>query len=278
VNFGQYAHPDFGYLCPAPRFRRELRVAFFATVFGAVIGAVSVIALSAGDREGNSASATQAPAVATVSEPREGHARVNASGSNSADMARNSQVRSSPSFASPPVRSENAEARNGTNGCEDHLSLDSRRQCLAEKLHRPRPRRADNGPDVARVPLGRPAMVEDAAPIAARADGVSNPSGVSAPSSVAHADTGPSASVAHADAGPSAPIPAEGAVPQHPHTAPAPHTKPHKIARVQNRRHKEPSERVAGVTLGMDNGFGGFGRVYARDAVYPRTGFWDWSR
>jgi hypothetical protein len=277
VNFGQYAHPEFGYLCPAPRFRRELGVAFFATVFGAVIGAVSVIALSASDREGNSASATQAPAMATVSEPREGYAGVNASGSNSPDIARNSQVRSSPSSASPPVLSEKAEA-NGTNGCEDHLSLDSKQQCLTEKLHRARTRPADNGPDVARLPLGRPAAVENAAPSAARADSVSNPSGVSAPSSVAHADTGPSAPVAYADTGPSAPIPAESAVPQHPHTAPASHAKPHKIARVQNRRHREPAERVVGVTLGMDNGFGGFGRAYARDPLYPRTGFWDWSR
>jgi hypothetical protein len=266
VNFGHYAHPEFGYLCPAPRLRRELGVAFFSALFGAAIGAVSVIALSASDRQGNLASATQTRATAPVSEPREGYVGVNASAFNSADMASNYQVRSGPSSVGPSVDSEKVGA-NDTNGCEDHRSLDSQRQCLAEKLHPARPRRADNGPDVARVPLGRPAAVENAAPSAARADSVSNPSDVTTPSSVAHSD-----------AGPSAPIRAENAAPEHPHTAPASHTKPHKIARAQNRRHKEASERVAGVTLGVDSGFGGFGRAYARDPIYPRTGFWDWSR
>jgi hypothetical protein len=265
VNFGHYAHPEFGYLCPAPRLRRELGVAFFAALFGAAIGAVSVIALGASDGQGNLASATQARATATVSEPREGYTGVNASAFNSADIASNYQVRSGPSSVGPSVDSEKVVA-NDTTGCEDHRSLDSQRQCPAEKLHPARPHRADNGPDVARVPLGRPAAVENAAPSAARADSVSNPS-----------DVTPS-SVAHSDAGPSAPIRAENAAPEHPHTAPASHTKQHKIARAQNRRHKEASERVAGVTLGVDSGFGSFGRAYARDPVYPRTGFWDWSR
>jgi hypothetical protein len=265
VNFGHYAHPEFGYPCPAPRLRRELGVAFFAALFGAAIGAVSVIALGASDGQGNLASATQARATATVSEPREGYTGVNASAFNSADIASNYQVRSGPSSVGPSVDSEKVVA-NDTTGCEDHRSLDSQRQCPAEKLHPARPHRADNGPDVARVPLGRPAAVENAAPSAARADSVSNPS-----------DVTPS-SVAHSDAGPSAPIRAENAAPEHPHTAPASHTKQHKIARAQNRRHKEASERVAGVTLGVDSGFGSFGRAYARDPVYPRTGFWDWSR
>jgi anti-sigma factor RsiW len=89
VNFGHYAHPEFGSLCPAPRMRRELGVAFFAALFGAAMGAVGVIALTASDREGNSASATQAPAIATVSEPRKRYAGVNASGLDSADMGSN---------------------------------------------------------------------------------------------------------------------------------------------------------------------------------------------
>jgi hypothetical protein len=133
-------------------------------------------------------------------------------------------------------------------------------------MDRARPRPTGNGPDVARVPLGRPAAVENAAP-GARSDSVSNPSDVSTPSSVAHVGVGSSA-----------PIRAESAAPERLHTASASHTKPHTIARVQNRRHKDASERVAGVTLGMDSGFGSFGRAYDRDPSYPRTGFWDRSR
>jgi len=177
VNFGHYAHPEFGYLSPAPRFRRELRVAFFAALFGAAIGVVSVIALSASDGQGNLAAATLARSTAPVSEPREGDAGVTASGSNSAYTASNHQVRSSPGFVGRSVGSEKVEANRATE-CEDHLSLDSQRQCSAEKLHRARLRAAGNGPDVARVPLGHPAPVENATPSPALADSVSNPSDV----------------------------------------------------------------------------------------------------
>jgi hypothetical protein len=57
VNTGKYLHPEFGYLCPTPRFRRDLRVAFFTIVLGAGIGAVTVVVPSAANREVHTASA-----------------------------------------------------------------------------------------------------------------------------------------------------------------------------------------------------------------------------
>ena len=54
---GQHFHPEFGYFCPAPRLQREVRVAFFAFLIGAAIGAVSVLALSANDGDADTASA-----------------------------------------------------------------------------------------------------------------------------------------------------------------------------------------------------------------------------
>jgi hypothetical protein len=57
VNTGKYLHPEFGYLCPTPRFRHDLRVAFFSIVLGAGIGAVTVVAPSAANREGHTVSA-----------------------------------------------------------------------------------------------------------------------------------------------------------------------------------------------------------------------------
>src|SRR5438874_7021717 len=41
-----YVHPEFGYLSPTRRWRRELRIAFFSGLFGIGIGAAAVIALS----------------------------------------------------------------------------------------------------------------------------------------------------------------------------------------------------------------------------------------
>jgi hypothetical protein len=40
-------HPEFGYLCPAPRARRELRVAVVSLLFGMMIGA-AIMAIHAG--------------------------------------------------------------------------------------------------------------------------------------------------------------------------------------------------------------------------------------
>jgi hypothetical protein len=40
-------HPEFGYLCPAPRVRRDLRVAFVSILFGMAIGA-AIVTVGAG--------------------------------------------------------------------------------------------------------------------------------------------------------------------------------------------------------------------------------------
>ena len=52
------SHPEFGSFCPAPRLRREVRVAFFAIAFGALIGSIAVTALSTRARNPEAESAT----------------------------------------------------------------------------------------------------------------------------------------------------------------------------------------------------------------------------
>jgi hypothetical protein len=54
-------HPDFGYFCPSPGLRRELRVAIVSILFGMVSGAaiVTVGAGHAGERHGVSSNAQQ---------------------------------------------------------------------------------------------------------------------------------------------------------------------------------------------------------------------------
>jgi hypothetical protein len=46
MHSDRYVHPEFGLLCPTPRFRRELRTAFVSVLFGIGIGAAAVVALS----------------------------------------------------------------------------------------------------------------------------------------------------------------------------------------------------------------------------------------
>ena len=53
----RYVHPEFGFLSPTPRLRRDLRTAFFSLLFGIGIGAAAVIALS----ENNNGDDTRGP-------------------------------------------------------------------------------------------------------------------------------------------------------------------------------------------------------------------------
>jgi hypothetical protein len=53
----RYVHPEFGFLSPTPRLRRDLRTTFLSLLFGIGIGAAAVIALS-GNNNGDD---TQGP-------------------------------------------------------------------------------------------------------------------------------------------------------------------------------------------------------------------------
>ena len=50
MAWDQYVHPEFGFFCPTPRLRRELRIAFVSVLFGAFGGALGVVALNVGHR------------------------------------------------------------------------------------------------------------------------------------------------------------------------------------------------------------------------------------
>jgi hypothetical protein len=55
MRAAHFVHPEFGYFCPGPGLRRELRVVVVSIVFGIIIGA-SVVKLRAGDvRNGENA-------------------------------------------------------------------------------------------------------------------------------------------------------------------------------------------------------------------------------
>jgi hypothetical protein len=47
MNSEDYVHPEFGWLAPKPRLRRELRIAFLSMVVGFSIGAITVIGMVA---------------------------------------------------------------------------------------------------------------------------------------------------------------------------------------------------------------------------------------
>ena len=65
----QYAHPEFGFFCPTPRLRRELRIAFVSILFGAIGGAAGVVALIASHRNADPAVASVVAAPPSNEEP-----------------------------------------------------------------------------------------------------------------------------------------------------------------------------------------------------------------
>jgi hypothetical protein len=265
VSLKHYTHPEFGFLSPAPRLRRELRLAVVAGAFGAVIGAAGVIALSSTDRNDNPASLVRA--LPTQARPQPTGAPEHPPTRAGADIASNSQAPSSSKERQTlivPSEGRTIETNHAT-GCEDRSSFSAGRPCSPKRLHRG-PRAADNGPEIARVPLGRPAVL--AAPaVAARADSASASSRASMPPPTAQADAG--------KAGPAAD---QHGASELQHSAPAADPKPQKAIRVEKARHKETPDSTARIAAAPDSAAGSIRSAYARDVSYPRTVFWDWSR
>jgi hypothetical protein len=263
VRSDRYFHVEFGYFCPTPRLRRELRVACYAGLFGMAVGAASVIALGRMDGAASTASpmpsATQAGAGVALSRKV-------------ATTERNDlQERAAP-------LAPEAEAVQGTPTRRYEFTLQSNAESRrhnrdgGEAVPRPYPARAtkarshanqrDNGPELARIPLGRPVAFESGTPSSAEADSATVAALVPADSSAA-------ATVA-ASAAPRA----LSALPEPPRAAYV-LEKPHGMVRVQTQPQKQQSESGR-MSSGSGNEFGG--STHARDTAFPRTVFWDWSR
>ena len=271
MTFNHHIHPEFGYFCPTPRLRRDVRVAFFAIIFGALIGSATVAALSIRARNADPESAALAnprlAGAATRSDRKQGSRGIEAL-AGTATATKSQVVDDQASTADPlvpsTVKSEKAAAN--VNACEEKSSLTAQDHCRSEKFGPVKLRSVNNAPDIARLPLGRPTALEGAAPMGAPGDTGSAKLQLPTPQ-VAHpaATTSPPAGVEDA--------PREGL-----HSPSASPKKPHKIARAQKRHHSERSERVTAVRRGWESDFGAPGRAYARDSSYASTrGFWVWS-
>jgi hypothetical protein len=110
----RYAHPEFGFLSPTPRLRRDLRTALLSLLFGIGIGAAAVIVLS-GNNNGDD---TQGPhgvssASVTSEEPTE-----TVSGYNSPQAA-GMEKRVNKDHTSKPDGNRETDA---TTTCEGHNS------------------------------------------------------------------------------------------------------------------------------------------------------------
>jgi hypothetical protein len=260
VQSDRYFHPELGYFCPAPRLRRELRVACYASLFGVAVGAATVVvALSWTDRAADSAS----PLISAPTQPA-----VDAVPRQLASTERNDLPKPAATQASQGETMQRTPTR------PHELSLNKERPLQnrggVEVVPRPyefwstraakarsHANQTDNGPDIARVPLGRPAAFENATPSNAETD----------PATPAAQDPAGSSSAAVAA---SATPRTQAAPAESPRAASVLDSKPHRMVGAESRPRKQPSD--------SGNALGNVERAYARDNTLPRTVFWDWSR
>jgi hypothetical protein len=143
-------HPEFGWLAPTSRFRRELRIGFFSMLFGLSIGAMAVSALSGvGSRNAgtNSESRVAAPDVVAPS--------ITEASPNGADNKRReaSSIKIDPS--NPITKDTDGLQRdsgraNAGNACDGNKA-----GCLENTRRASERPAANHEPAIARIPLGR---------------------------------------------------------------------------------------------------------------------------
>src|SRR5262249_12250577 len=139
-----YVHPEFGYLCPTPRFRRELRLVVVSVLAGIVIGAGFTIKASyerehAREAEASGMTAAGGSGSSAPAEPREpGRAQPEGRGN-------------------PPPPTGAARIRLGESGPDASKNGIGREPAAADAgTRRSRLRAATDTPAIATAPLGRP--------------------------------------------------------------------------------------------------------------------------
>jgi hypothetical protein len=156
MRSGRYIHPEFGYLAPTGRFRRELKVGLLSTLFGVGIGVAAVTALSRDHRGAASGPATSS---AVAAAPSSG---LDSGGSDGNIAATNLQATgSSTKKVNQPIKANPQDlSRGGANSSGDvkQACQDGDRSCSRVSLARPRRGSVfptNDPPATARLSLGR---------------------------------------------------------------------------------------------------------------------------
>jgi hypothetical protein len=204
-----HVHPEFGYLCPTSRLRRDFRVAVVAIVLGGIIGAMVVTLRVNHDRDAE----TERIRIDAVKADTAEHVTDGAkSGGAKSDSAK------SDSAKSDSAKTGGAKADAAKPPCED-ADLDGK--CATSKPRRVKVRAATDSPAIGAAPLGRTVSTGVA---------TSAPTATSAPA--APQSSPPSAAPSNATASPAASQPSAAAT-----------KKAQKVARSQSRTSNDRSVR-----------------------------------
>jgi hypothetical protein len=139
----QHFHPEFGYLYPTPRFRRDLRVSSAAFVVGAVLCAIAV-AVSTNYREAHTSSAAYvSSARADTTETADGSQCPNTAERQPAErgcavVLETSNMPASQVSHTPAVRSEALVAKDARRDHANLVPLPKRKPFAAASVNAPR--------------------------------------------------------------------------------------------------------------------------------------------
>jgi hypothetical protein len=234
-----HVHPEFGYLCPTSRLRRDFRVAVVAIVLGGIIGAMVVTLRANHDRDAE----TERIRIDAVKADAAEHVTDGAkSGGAKSDSAK------SDSAKSDSAKTGGAKADAAKPPCED-ADLDS--NCATSKPPRVKVRAATDSPAIGAAPLGRTVSTGVA---------TSAPTATNAPA--APQSSPPSAAPSNATASPAASQPSAAAT-----------KKPQKVARSQSRTGNDRSvrdERANG------RGYAGYANAPGGYHQGANQGFFGW--
>lgn len=250
-------HPEFGLLCPRPRFRREVRIAAISLLLGGLAGAVCVSAVTGVPHRDTPAAGSSA---SSESAPVASHdANDTAVASRSVASATKGETAAP---AAPPASFQ------------------------APKTRVIRLRGPGETPTIARLPLGRTAPVPHSPPSAEA------PIPPQAPAFLPAADNSAAEMSQTAAAQPDGSAKTRPAnvsqkkarnaarAPSRRRTEPA--NQPGDGLRDEPRNDyawwRDRPDRGSGRGSVPDEDRGIVGRAYARDGAYPVRGFWEWSR
>jgi hypothetical protein len=239
----RYVHPEFGLLSPTPRLRRELRMTFFSVLFGIVIGAAAVIALS-GNKTPDDAQVSGLSSASVISE----HAT---------EVMLDNEVKDHTSQSNgtkAQVNSEN-DNPNATTTCEG-----ANPSCGTTSPHTSRPRAkrkpaANDAVAIGRAPLGRPVAPTEMLSVA--------------PSESSERALERSAAGHSEEAAANPGSPDRLMDKKHERARARPRE------RAANYRNDRGGSRIGRV---YERPRGELDRTYALDRSYGPRGFWDWSR
>jgi len=262
------AHPEFGFLSPTPRLRRELRIAAIALLLGGIAGAVcvsGVVAVRDSDRAATEVAEAPHPAASQKSEA--------GTGPSTDARATMPESHAGPTQGTAEAPAQPSGESRESGAAPAHAVAPA--SAIMPKPRMVRIRKTVESPAIARLPLGR----TQAAAAAPPADPLpSSPTAVAAVS----ADNGATAPAPDVSAAEKA-VAGSGAK-EAVHSSPA-KKKVQKTARARRNNDIENDpwlrddrpENWRARADAVNDARNPAGRAYAREASSFR-GFWDWSR